>query len=351
MKHQRLFYFSFLILVFIGCNEQTKSKPAVDDSIINTATGSNSIMPDTARMNKELNINTVFLISDSSGAVCLYTNPNNNEYNHSPYFLSDTLNTLMIARIKEENGKLKLENRQVIDQSEWSYLTIDSSSIQQVKLNSKNYLYLSYRVAQQGKVVQEQIVNFALIELVSLNHYTLTFVGFNTFKCDDCLEGTLLKIEPAAPLHVTKFLKERAAVSKEIYHPSAAEKNPYHFLNYQDKWDDDNGVDFSYGAGHGDPEDPIKSTYYRTNLFDLNAGSLTDSLETDQYIIRGYFRGNIIAFDKAKQRYFPIIVEGCVHFCNKEIELNGNKLKLTYEDSENYTIDLSKMIFDIKQGN
>lgn len=350
MKHQFIFHFIFL-MVIIGCNHKPNNKSTVEEVVVNTSAGSKHLPLDTGRTNTALNINTVLLIPDSNGVICLYTNPNNNEYNRSPYFLSDTLNTLMIARIKEDNGKLKLENSKEVDRSEWSYLIIDSSSIEQVELNAKNYLYLSYRVAQQGKIVQEQIVNFTLIELPSLNHYTLPFVGLNTFKCDDCLEGTLLKIEPDAPPHVTKFLKEKAAISKKIYHPSAAEKSPYHFLNYEDKWDEDNGADFSYGAGHGDPEDPIKSTYYKTNLFDLNKGSLTDSLETDQYIIRSYFRGNIIAFDKAKQLYFPVIVEGCVHFCNKEIELNGNKLKLTYEDNENYTIDLGKMIFDVKQGN
>ncbi len=80
-------------------------------------------------------------------------------------------------------------------------------------------------------------------------------------------------------------------------------------------------------------------------MFELTSAS-TEYVENDNYEIQSVFRGNLIGFDKKKKKYFPILIESCSGFCNKEVEfLDATKIKITYEDDTTSELDLSKIIF------
>ncbi len=139
--------------------------------------------------------------------------------------------------------------------------------------------------------------------------------------------------------------------SKLIYQPTELDKDSLYYLNYETKWNKDNDVENIFGIGHAEISTPIKTTYYKTNLFQLNNGSITDSIENNDIKLISYFRSNLIGYDKHKKLYFPLIIENCAMDCAKTIEFFAkDSLRITYEYNGTYEISLNDIIFDSRIG-
>ena len=283
---------------------------------------------------------SVFTAKTKDGFFRLFVKSNESRGN---YFYADTLNVLIAEQYRFEDGKEKLILQKEIFETDWSYLRIDSANLKIEKVNGREFLFIASNVSYMGKAIQEQEVNFLMLNINNPNeHYRLEYVGYPTDLCASCIKGTF--VENKAPVYY-RTLKRFADGSPYIYHPTAAEKNAEHYKNYREKWQKDNGVDSAFGAGFIGEMDEVFSTCYQENLFEINGGS-ESTIENGRFLLMSYFRGDLIAYDKLKKLYFPVIVESCTHFCNKEIEfVDDYTIKITYEDLDSWELNLDEIIF------
>ncbi len=286
--------------------------------------------------------------SDST-FICLYVLPENKR----TYFFSDTLNQMYVSKCRLSVNGLDTLKTVLISEGEWSYLAIDSLSFKNVDMNDVPFLYFSYQQNYMGTAIRERNVSFCLINMIDLSVHTLGYSGYDTFKCEDCIDGDF-NDEPKSnknPL-ILKKLKELSKESKWIYQKGPKDEDPYYYMNYETKWRKENHEETFYANGHSDIKTPIKSTYYKTNLFRFNSG-VNDSIETDRYILVNYMYGNIVGYDKARSMYFPLLIESCNGFCDKKINfVSEDSLKISYGDKpeDEYEISMNDIIFDGKSG-
>lgn len=263
------------------------------------------------------------------------------------YFYSDTLNVLKISKYQLKGQKLNLIKEIDLENAEWAYLEIDSTNIKTRKTGKKNYLFLTHQVSNMGKAMNEISVNFSMINVDDItDNFSLQYVGYPSDYCNECIRGNFEENSKLKSFQLAKTaLHQYAQTSKFIYHPSDEEKNIFHYKNYAEKWQKDNDTDNNFGAGYAIIPDVIYSTYYNENLFKLTSAT-EEFTENENYKIQSVFRGDLLGFDKKKRKYFPVIVESCSHFCNKNVEfVDAQKLKITYEDDQSFEIDLSKIVF------
>lgn len=263
------------------------------------------------------------------------------------YFYADTLNVLKTENYVFKNNQFIKTKSNILDEGEWNYLEIDSANLYTKKINGKDFQLISAKSSFQGKAVPNQNVHFWMVNIRNVSeNYSLLYSGYPNNLCNECIKGDFetnekLKKNSSAKKALYDFAKK----SKLIYQKSNAEKKASHYKNFREKWQEDNRVDSNYGAGYEGEMNEIFSTYYKENLFEISGGSETE-IENENYLIKSYFRSDVIGFDKRKKMYFPIIVESCAHFCNKNIEFtNQNTIKITYEDDTSWELELPKIQF------
>ena len=233
------------------------------------------------------------------------------------------------------------------------YTRIDSASIQQTKGGDNHYLLLTARKTFKGQAITEKTINFILLDITTLEHYTLVYEGISSIRCYECIDGYY---HPAPLLDKKPGLKamlfEYANKSKWVYQPATqAEKDARHFINYEQKWNEDNGEDNHLANGHSGISEPIYSTYYKDDIFKITAthASVRDSIENEYFKILSYFRGNILGFDKQKRLYFPVYIESCITGCDKKIKfISPQTIEILYDEysgNEVYTVELNKIRF------
>lgn len=287
---------------------------------------------------------SIFIQENGNTLIRIWVKSNEKRGN---YFYSDTLNVLKISKYQFAGQKLNLIKEIDLEKADWAYLEIDSTKIKTRKTGKMNYLFLTHQVSNMGKAMNEQSVNFSMINVDSIaDNFSLQYFGYPSDYCNECIRGNF---EENSKLKSSTWAKTAlyyyAETSKLIYHPSDEEKNISHYRNYAEKWQKDNHADNNFGAGYAIIPDVIYSTYYNENLFKLNSAS-EEIVENENYTIQSFFRGNLLGFDKKKKKYFPIIVESCSHFCNKNAEfIDSQTLKITYEDDQSFEIDLSRIVF------
>ncbi|WP_267406248.1 MULTISPECIES: hypothetical protein [unclassified Chryseobacterium] len=326
---------TILFLGLISC-KQEKKETIKDENI---ASSESFQIPDS------LSKNSIFIEKNKDGIFRLRVQSKEQRGN---YFFADTANILKAEQYRFENNHFIKTKSVDLEKTEWSYFEIDSTNITFKQLNSKNYFLVSANTTNMGKAVPNQIVQFWAINKNDVKeNYNLLYSGYPSEFCNECIKGDFAENEK---LNINKSVKnllyQFAKNSKLIYHPKLSEKNPNNYKNYQEKWETDNGQDSHFGAGYIGELDKIYSTYYQKDLFSI-LGTPEMTIENDQYLVGTYFRGNLLAYDKKKKLYFPVIVESCAGFCNKKIEfVNDHTLKITYEDDSSFEINLNKIIFD-----
>lgn len=268
------------------------------------------------------------------------------------YFSSEEQLELYAAKVQLQGDKeVRILGKSLILKEESTYCVIDSN-INEVAIAGKRYASLSYAREFMGTAVTERFIDFQLIDLNSLEHHTLSFAGHNSWKCEGCLEGELVNRKALKGKEdILNFLAGMASKSPGIYHPSEKDKDPYHVINYEKKWEKDNQASNHMANGHGELNLPLKSTYYDTNLFNLQQGSEFETAENDQYLFKSYFCGSVIGFDKQRKLYFPLMIEDCNAMCSKKLSINAEGvLKLIYDDDDFYEVPLAELVFDKQKG-
>lgn len=333
---KKIFLLFCLILIF-SCKEKKEEVSNNADFKIETADRDSKI-PDSSADK------SILIKATDDGFLRIFVKSNESR---GKYFYADTLNILTAENYIIKNKKFIKTKSSTLLEGEWNYLEIDSANLDTQKINNVDYQFISANDSFQGKAIPEQSVHFWMINTNNVSeYYELIYAGYPDNLCTECIRGDFvtdkkLDKNPFAKKALYNFAKK----SKLIYHKTNEEKKISHFKNFRDKWARDNQAEINWGAGYGGEMDQVVSTYYKENLFDISGGTET-VLENQNYYLTSYFRGDVIGFDKQKKLYFPIIVESCAHFCNKEIEfINDHSIKITYEDDKSWELDLTKIKF------
>jgi hypothetical protein len=338
-----------LILFFVSC--KTDVKESVNDSI----TGGLEIKNSRYKLilTEKINQEPLYIseLANDSTFVSVFVTPNSEK--RQTFFFSDTLNKIKAVKYKLKGGKIISLKSKTLLENGWTYLKIDSLSLKEIKIKNVPYFYFSSSETNMGQAVVGQTVNFHLLNLFNLDDFELSYFGEPSFKCKECIDGEFeinnkLKAKPELLSVLTNFSK----ASKLIYQKTEKDNNLLDHINYETKWEKDNNQDNSFGAGHADIEDEIRTTYYKTNLFLLDCNETDNIVENNDFIFSSCFRSNLIGYDKKKKMYFPVIVERCANGCNKTFEfIENDSLKITYEFDESFTIALKNFKFDSRIGN
>ncbi len=289
-----------------------------------------------------LHYNTVFSLKDGDRLFRIWVKSGDRD---RKYFYADSVNVLIAENYERINGAWRELWRQILDRGEWNYLNIDSASFKTFKRKSQTYFLFSASSEFQGIAIPDKNMFFWMINTANPKEaYSLLYSGFADATCDGCIKGSFAE-DPDLPEFARKELLKLAKKSTFIYQPSDAEKKISDYRNYRQKWQEDNTRDSNYGAGYEGEMDTIYSTYYKEDLFALSQ-STAEEIENEYYIIKSFFRGDLLAYDKKKKKYFPVIVESCAHFCNKEVDFETDHvIKISYEDNRSWTLDLRQLIF------
>lgn len=264
------------------------------------------------------------------------------------YFLVGDKNFILVSKYLKKGKEFKLIKKDTLISNEYIYTTIGKESFQKVTIKDQEYILLSVHQVYKGTAVTNETVSFIMLDSKSLNTYTLMYSGETTLHKDESIVGEFVESEILnSKPEIKKNLYQFANKSKWVFHAS---KDPNHYSNYMKKWETDNNSINHLANGYSGIPDTIYSNYYKDNLFNFTGDyEESESIENKNFKIVSYFRGNIIAFDKNKQLYFPIYTEACVTGCDKKIRfVSENNIEVQYhEGSENETsiINLKEIIF------
>lgn len=358
MKIKQAFIVSscFMLMLFSACTTNTSKKKGSNSGSSDTSSGQQALpaVKDQSELLRKLlkaqHIYPFYVVPSPESKdtyVVLYQQSSEKKAPEDIYFYTEEELFFYAAKVQLINDKeVRLTSKKLVMQEESTYCTIDST-VNNVKIANKDYISLVYRKEFKGTAIVEKFIDFQLIDLSSLDSYTLGFEGVYSFKCKECLEGRLTNEKKlAGKPELLAFLKGMVAKSPHVYHPSEKDKDPYHVLNYEIKWEKDNQASNHMANGHGELELPVKTTYYHTNLFNLDQGSEVETAENEQYLFKSFFCGSVIGFDKQKKLYFPVMIESCNGFCSKNISINAGVLKISYEDEVSYEVPLADLVFD-----
>ncbi len=145
----------------------------------------------TIKIPDSISKNSIFTYKNENGFTRIWVKSNKNV---GKYFYSDTLNILKIDKYIIENKKLNLVKEINLEETEWSYLEIDSTNITTKKIGSSNYIFITNRVANMGNAVPEQSVNFWMINLENIaTNFNLQYFGYPSDYCNECLRGNFVE--------------------------------------------------------------------------------------------------------------------------------------------------------------
>lgn len=344
------FVISSVFLLLVSCEKKQKNidtkayanaEVSANDSVQEQSGKSESVVQDS------IFAKSIYIQKTENGFTRLWVNEE--EDHNSKYFFSNESIIVKAGEYSYKSNIPVLKKEVELYNLDWHYLSIDSASVTKRIIQNKNYLFFTAEVNPQGKAIPSNLVEFWAINLNNINEKeTLQYSGMYSAFSQDVIKGKFTNDWDFSKLDgIKKELYNYANNSKLIYHQKAGEESISHYKNYEEKWEDDNGVANDYGAGYGGPPDTIYSTYYKSKLFeDLNDVN-NSTIENENFKMHTSFRGNLLGYDKKRKLYFPVIVESCAHFCNKDIEfLNENLLQITYEDKKSFKIDLKAIIFN-----
>ncbi|WP_306160981.1 hypothetical protein [Flavobacterium sp. DG2-3] len=259
------------------------------------------------------------------------------------FFLVGDKNILIASKYKKNKNKLQFIKSDTLLISDYYYVNVDPKHILRKKIRSEDYFLFEVQESPMGNGDPVFHLDFIMLNINTLNFYTLKYSGEATVRSGQAIDGEFLKNEILqSNIAVQTELYEFANKSKLVYNPSEKEKDINYYKNFEQKWYLDNDKHLYPSV--------IKSTYYNEDLFHFNGNYTNDEMiENTDFKIVSYFRNNIIGFDKNKKLYFPICIESCVSGCNKKIEfISENEIEISYSEiktQESDTIDLNKIKF------
>lgn len=336
--------FIILLLITIFCACQGKNETEQNQRTNNDNTIINKEVDYTSFIKNDPNNIYVSSLRDDSTFIGLFCKTNT--------FVDATLYLKKYKLTHCEADSISYQTIQYLDEQ---YIKIDTTLTKETVIKDTPYILFSCSEGAWGSAAIYQSVSFYALNMQDLSVFFLEYTGRHQyFKCEECIVGQFTENKQLEkyPL-IKKELLQLSQKSKLIYQHTKRDEDKYYYLNFEEKWNDDNMRENIYGIGRSSIDDTIRSTYYKTNLFEVMSKYGDNFIENDKYKIANYFRSNIIGYDKYQNLYFPILIETCVQDCNKDIELtDDNSLIIKYNEyyDETYNISLDNIIFDTKHG-
>lgn len=273
----------------------------------------------------------------------------NEVHTQNKFFLSKDYNFIIASKEIRIDNKFVTVKKEILVSNEYTYTDIFEESFLEKKVKDDNYLLFSLKESFKGTAITGRDVSFFILNLKSLDFYTLVYRGEPTLRCKDCIDGDFEENKSLdRKAHLKKILRDYASNSKHIYFPNGEEKDINFYKNYVQKWYKDNNVNNVLANGHAYRPDIVYSTYYKKNIIKFTGNYGSNFIENDHFKIVNFTNGNLLAYDKKKHLYFPVFVESCVQGCNKEISfLDENTIKIGYNffDEESFTINIDEIKF------
>ncbi|MBF4515823.1 hypothetical protein IRZ71_05690 [Flavobacterium sp. ANB] len=283
------------------------------------------------------------------------SNPDNNEIikisgseasDDNNFLLAGDKIAVIVSKFKKNKEGLELIQTDTLLKREYSHVKIHRQHFLRKKIKNIDYFLFATKESPMGNGDVSLYLRFIMLNMNTLKFYTLEYIGENSLRSGEFVDGTFSENETLEHnMIIKKELYEFANQSKWIYKPTEKEKDINYYTNFEHKWYKDNypgGSEIFYPT-------IVRSTYYSENLFQFNGDYDDDQvIENADFKIVSYFRNNIIGYDKNKELYFPITVESCTMGCDKEIEfVSEHEIKISYETDrqEADIIDLNKIKF------
>ncbi|AWK05739.1 hypothetical protein HYN56_16440 [Flavobacterium crocinum] len=323
----RLTVFFFVLITFYSCkkdektihkeNEHQNTKIATDDPIVTLFTFSN-----------ENNTEVIKISANGAG-------------DEDKFSLGADKITIIVSKYKN----LKIVQQDTLLISEFNYINVDPHFLRK-KIQGTDYFLFALKESPMGNGDPSSYLSYIMINTNNLNFYKLGYIGEYTLRSGDFIDGDFTKdkiLESNTKVYTELY--QFASKSKWIYKPAEKEKDINYYKNFEQKWYKDN----THEDGETSASFTITSTYYTEDLFKFNGLYDDDQvIENADFKIVSYFRHNIIAYDKNKSLYFPVIVESCAHGCGKDIKfVSENEIEIVYEMNTQKadTLDLHNIKF------
>jgi hypothetical protein len=215
---------------------------------------------------------------------------------------------------------------------EFSYVKLVGNP-KAVSVAGRNYIFFVVKDNPMGNGAGNLgTLHFSLYEPVKHTITALEFSGEDTDR--DQVKGNFLNVDEIQSKNQTllAFLEAEAAASPLIYRATPQDLDLDAAQNFEQRWTVDNDFDLNDDIG----ERVLNLRMYSENLFRLARGSVNTDVQSDHYRVVTYFRGSVIAFDKRKQVYFPVLVDRCAHICGYNAEfISGDEVHLEAAEMQN----------------
>ncbi|OQY72258.1 MAG: hypothetical protein B6D44_10490 [Ignavibacteriales bacterium UTCHB2] len=182
-------------------------------------------------------------------------------------------------------------------------------------------------------------VTFYLTSLADIeDNYSISFYGA-IGKYDVMANPPSQKLKSQPKL--LSYLEGKISKSNAIYRPSPEDLDINNPKNCERKWLVENQYIYENAKHSSERSLAINFIFYDENLFtDIGHGSEISSVENELYIVKSFFKDNVISFDKKRTQYFVVWVPEFPHDCIQEIEFESSSVIVLKNDFEEYKIDL-----------
>ena len=240
----------------------------------------------------------------------------------------------------------QIESKTPICNTEYTYVELHNN-FEKVKIKDNIYIYFTYKVSNMGNAVNTIDLVFTLVS-PKTNHATeLIYSGEPEYDNKGKLtriKGQFETHDDNIPVDLFSFLENMASKSSLIYRPTSKDTDINDPINFEKKWTIDNGK--LLNSKYNNIEQKIIFTYYPNNLLDPEDSEV---IENPYYKAYYYWRYGVIGYNKTKQKYFPIYINGCAHGCESTITwAKDHIIKISPRDSNGrnfIAIDLKNCLY------
>ncbi|MCE3228559.1 MAG: Uncharacterized protein K0S32_3110 [Bacteroidetes bacterium] len=257
---------------------------------------------------------------------------------------------IYVQKHVKSNNEWKFESEHYVFEEEFDYCEF-AKDFELVTIDGTDYLYFAYRLSPMGNATDYTNLHFVLLSLKDFKQTILQYGGepvYDKKGADGKIKGECTNLASFKnKTSLLNFLQKKVTNSPMIYHPTEDDLDMCLAKNYREQWKLDNpDVDIYFPLFK--KETPLRITYYDESIFPDKNSETFDFIENNKYRAVTLFRGDVLAYDKTKNKYFPVLVNECSHGCNKSISFKSeNVLEIIYSEANNEKIivDLSLMIY------
>ncbi|HMZ67184.1 MAG TPA: hypothetical protein PLF66_24055 [Leptospiraceae bacterium] len=341
----------FSILILVGSNRQLLSESAKQTKSIQITSVSKAIEIFRDLVLVEPINCLVAIIAKKENIICI-ANKAGVDSNNKMFYSNPEIVYYKLSKFADV---WRVEKQAPVYKKEFFYWN-SLPDFEIVTIGKKSYLFFHFLVSPMGNAVNLDELNFALFSLTDFRLTTLKYEGDPYTKNEKLfyLKGDFMNLNQLnTKPKLLKYLEKRASKSPWIYRTTKSDLEINSSTNYEKKWRIDNSsIKQVWEYKENILEQSIQITYYDKNIFPPSyQGDTPRKIENSKYKIISLFRGDILGYDKTKEKYFPIWVDSCSHGCDKDISfISEDTLKIVYSESANkevVSIDLKKMTYSI----